>query len=104
MNTLILTFQLLQPFDPDTHQGIARLFSVCKVARIGNNSFLIRTDLTPDEVCRQLSHHLRRKEFLCVFTAEKPAQWIVPEFIGKQINEVLKGETAEQDIIPPVAM
>lgn len=104
MNTLILTFQLLEPYSKAKHPGIDRLFSSCKMARIGDNAFLVRTKLEPDEICEQLQHHLVRGEFLCVFTAELPAQWIVPEFIGKQMDEVLNDETESGYIIPPVEL
>lgn len=104
MNTLILTFQLLKPFDPYFHTGINRLLSVCKVASIGDNAFLICTILKPSEILEQLQHHLVKKEFLCVFTVTDPAVFFVPEFIGKQINTVLEGEMESRDTIPPVEM
>ena len=101
MNILILSFELLKKYSPESYPGIARLLDGCVHAWIGGSSFIVRTKLEPDGVLTQLRPHLVKGEFLCVFTASQPAGFFVPGFFMGEINKVLDGEVSFEETPQP---
>ena len=103
MNKIVLTLQLEKEFTPDNYAGIYRLLKNCQNALIGDNAFVISTQLSTSVIIDQIKPHLVKGEFAFAFTVQPPMNCFAPIHFHEKVAKVLGDETSFSDTAQPAS-